>query len=102
MYIQGDVYLIEAEKIPKNAEKVSARNNRYILAEGKATNHAHAIVDMELEVYEKEGTLYIKASSPFKVVHEEHKPITVEPGIWMVGRQREYDPFLEETRIVRD
>src|SRR4030066_29974 len=102
MYIQGDVYLTEAEGIPKNAEKVSARDNRYILAEGKATNHAHAIVDMELEVYEKDGTLYIKAGNPFKVVHEENNPIIVEPGIWKVGRQKEYDPFLEETRTVID
>lgn len=51
MYIQGDVYLTEAVEIPKNAEKVSARDNRYILAEGKATNHAHVVIDDELEVY---------------------------------------------------
>ena len=102
MYIQGDVYLTEAEEIPEEAEKVSAMNSRYILAEGKATGHAHVVVDDELEVYEKDGILYIKASRPFTVVHEEHKPITIEAGIWEVDRQREYDPFLEETRIVRD
>mgnify|MGYP003394544644 CR=1 FL=1 len=102
MYIQGDVYLTETKEIPKNAEKVSARNGRFILAEGEATGHAHAVVDDELEVYERDGILYIKASRPFTIVHEEHAPVTVEPGIWEVDRQREYDPFLEETRIVRD
>ena len=102
MYIQSDVYLTEAEGIPKNAEKVSARNGRFILAEGEATGHAHAVVDDELEVYEKDGILYIKASRPFTIVHEEHAPVTVEAGIWEVDRQREYDPFLEETRTVTD
>lgn len=102
MYIQGDVYLTEAVEIPNNAEKVSARNGRFILAEGEATGHAHAVVDDELEVYERNGILYIKASRPFTIVHEEHASITVEPGIYEVDRQREYDPFLEETRIIRD
>ncbi len=102
MYIQGDVYLTEAKKVPENAKKVNTKNGKFILAEGEVTGHAHAVVDDELEVYEKDGILYIKASRPFTVVHEEHKPITIEAGIWEVDRQREYDPFLEETRIVSD
>lgn len=102
MYIQGDVYLIEASNVPEDAKKVATKNGRYILAEGEATGHAHAVIDDELEVFERDGILYIKASRPFTIVHEEHAPVIVKAGIWEVDRQREYDPFLEETRIIRD
>lgn len=102
MYIQGDVYLTETKKVPEDAKRVSTKNGRFILAEGEATGHAHAVLDDELEVFERDGILYIKASRPFTIVHEEHAPVIVKAGIWEVDRQREYDPFLEETRIVMD
>lgn len=34
--------------------------------------------------------------------HEEHKPVSLGKGIWKVGIVREYDPFEEEARKVRD
>jgi hypothetical protein len=36
------------------------------------------------------------------VVHEEHKPVTLEPGIWEVGRVKEYDWFSKMERQVMD
>jgi hypothetical protein len=35
-----------------------------------------------------------------QVVHEEHGPITLDPGMWRVVRQREYHP--EAIRTVMD
>ena len=42
-----------------------------------------------------EGASYI-------VVHQEHKPITLSPGIWEVGRVQEYDYFQKMVRKVQD
>ena len=82
----------------------------YILAKGEATGHDHRVKGYalsafdfsRLEIYEKDGVLYIKNEKTVIITHEEHKPITLEPGLWEVGRVNEYDPFLEEIREVVD
>ncbi|MCS7135302.1 MAG: hypothetical protein NZ893_02590, partial [Candidatus Aenigmarchaeota archaeon] len=80
--VQGDVYFVKIEELPSGAEDVTPRTERYVLARGEATGHAHVIEDTEnVRIYEKDGTLYLKVDSPISVVHEEHKPITLEPGI---------------------
>lgn len=101
MIVQGDVFFIKTSVIPEEATKLNRRLGGYIIAEGEATGHAHVIED-DIELYEKEGVLFIKAAKEIAVRHEEHLPVILSPGIWKVGIIREYDPFLEETRIVRD
>ncbi|MDW8003011.1 MAG: hypothetical protein RMJ39_10210 [Deltaproteobacteria bacterium] len=92
--VQGDVYFVKTEELPSWVKLVTPRGGRYVLARGEATGHAHAIEDTEnVTLYEVNGTLYLKVDNPVTVVHEEHKPINLEPGIWRVGIQREYDYF---------
>lgn len=66
----------------------------FIIAEGEATGHAHVIND-DIELYAKDGILFVKTEKPVEVRHEEHRPVTLDPGIWQVGTVREYDPFLK-------
>ena len=73
----------------------------YILAEGEATGHAHAVAD-DIEVFESAGVLYCRAAAPFTVRHEEHKPITVPPGVYQVRRVRVYDHFSDEAVAAAD
>ena len=98
---QGDVIIKRTYKIPEGAIRVFRNKRGYVLAEGEATGHAHEINDY-IEMYEKEGVLYIRADKPVTIRHEEHKAIRLESGIYKVGRVREYDPFDEEVREVRD
>lgn len=71
----------------------------YILAKGEITGHTHKIEDfVNVRLYQVGDVYYLECLNPVSVVHEEHKPITLEPGIWKVGIQRVYDYMREITR----
>jgi hypothetical protein len=84
---QGDVLLIPAQNV--EGKKLA----HLTLAEGEVTGHRHRIADGQAELYEKDGTLYLKVLSPTALLaHEEHAAIEVPQGNWMVRIQREYEP----------
>lgn len=92
--VQGDVYFVKIEKVDEPVVSCSPEKEGYVLAKGEATGHAHLIEDVEsVKLYQGEEFLYLKVDKPVKVVHPEHKPITLEPGLWRVGIQLEYDYF---------
>lgn len=99
--VQGDLFFISKIVIPKGARTVERTAKGYIIAEGEATGHAH-VIDDDIRLYEKDGTLYVSTSKTVEVLHEEHRPVRLQSGIWEVGIVREYDPFKEETRRVAD
>jgi hypothetical protein len=101
MIVQGDVFFTKAKAIPTKAKPMDRKARGYVIAEGEATGHAHVIEDEAL-IYEKYGTMYVHVLKQIEVRHEEHRPITLTPGLWKVGIVREYDPFLEEARRVTD
>lgn len=102
-YQQGDVLLKVVDSIPSGARTVSAKSGRYILAEGESTGHAHAVMACPaVELYERDGTLYLKCAETTEVVHEEHHKQTVQPGVYEVGRVVEVDPFERAIRTVAD
>lgn len=91
-YRQGDVFLRRVEKLPEGAEK-QKRDGRIVLAYGEVTGHAHAIHEVEADVYAlKTGERYLLISGLSKLVHEEHATIDIEPGVYEVIQQREYFP----------
>lgn len=58
-----------------------------------------------VEFYEKDGILYLKNDVETQVrclVKERHDNITLEPGIWEIDFQQEYDYLKEEKRRVSD
>lgn len=84
---QGDVIL---EPIPQSEGK---KLPHLILAEGEVTGHTHRISDGKAELYEKDGILFLRVLSPTATLtHEEHKPIQIPHGSWVVRIQREYEP----------
>src|SRR3990167_9316922 len=98
---QGDIVLRMITKIPAAAKTVKRTKRVYILAEGEATGHCH-VITKEIELFEKDGVLYITNEKSVVVEHEEHQPVTLEPGTWEVGRVLEYDYFKEMVRLVKD
>ncbi|PZV11177.1 MAG: hypothetical protein DCF22_15035 [Leptolyngbya sp.] len=85
---QGDVILI-----PQAQAVSGAKLEHLTLAEGEVTGHRHRISQGEAELYEREGTLYLKVLSPTALLtHEEHHPIAIPQGNWQVRIQREYEP----------
>ena len=93
IYRHGDVLLAPITSIPENAR----RKPDLILARGEITGHAHRIEAKGMaQLYEYEDTLFLRiVGSPASVVHEEHLPIELPPGIYRVWRQREYDPVTK-------
>ena len=97
MFQQGDVIVIKTNGIKGN------KLNHLILAYGEATGHHHQITKGDAELYEHEGTLFLKVNSKTATLtHEEHKTITIPKGDFIVRRVREYDHFQEEARQVCD
>lgn len=105
MYRQGDVLLIATNAIPSGAKPVPRQGERIVLAAGEATGHAHAICDESASLWtlrelDDEMERYLHAESAVTITHEEHGPITIPAGDWIVRRQREYSPT--ELRRVSD
>jgi hypothetical protein len=97
-YRHGDVLIEEVPTLPEVREKLS----HTILAHGEVTGHCHRIKESsQADLYATPSGFYLHVlQTTVTVVHEEHAPITLAPGIYRVWRQREYSP--EEIRIVRD
>ena len=100
---QGDVLLRYVEQVPEGSTVIKAISGRFILAEGEATGHAHAIVATDdCQLYEHEGTLYLHVKQPVELTHEEHHSQVLDPGIIQVGIVQEYDYLNEMVREVVD
>lgn len=84
---QGDVILLPVQET--QGQKLS----HLTLAEGEVTGHSHRISEGQAELYEENGTLYLRVlSQEATLTHEEHKAISIPQGSWMVRIQREYEP----------
>jgi hypothetical protein len=92
MWRHGDVLIAAVEAIPDGA----TRKDELVLAYGEMTGHAHRVEAADsAELWEHEGTLYLRVVTPSaRIVHEEHKPITLTSGVYRVWKQREYTPGL--------
>ena len=103
VYQQGDVLFFRIAALPAKRQTVQAQGH-HVLALGETTGHAHAIRDLEhCDLYcDENGMLYIENKTPVDVIHEEHKAITIQPGVYRIGRVQEIDPFTEEIRAVQD
>lgn len=100
-YMQhGDVLVIAIEVVPVGAKPVATR----VLAEGEVSGHTHRLLDAaDVEVYEHEGTLFLRVGSRgAELTHEEHGIGVIPEGTYQVGRVQEYSHFDEEARAVQD
>ena len=95
-YRQGDLLFVRQDTRPEAT--LTARQSNVIVT-GEATGHAHRLqAGTILEA--PDGALYLDVTQTTQVIHEEHGPITLDPGLWLVVRQREYSP--EAIRTVAD
>jgi len=97
---QGDVLLRKLTKLPDGKQERIGKK-RLVLAHGES-GHSHVIEDDEAELIKVGERMLLTLTKRATVIHEEHKPITLEPGIWEIGRVREYDYFQHMARQVLD
>lgn len=101
---QGDIPLYPYSGDIKG-EKVK-HDGSVILALGEHTGHKHVISTLnpnDLQVWKQlEGGWIITLKTEGKLVHEQHGTLTIAPGTYRVGQEREHDWFQEVTRKVID
>src|SRR4051812_26848599 len=100
----GDVVFHKTEKIEGEIIK---HNGSFVLAEGETTGHKHVITVPSLDDMEvrktADGGYILTLRTEAKVSHEEHKELTIAPGTYYVGKEREVDHFAGSiTRQVID
>ena len=98
---QGDVVLKRIDGINLTDVKVISKK-RMVLAEGEATGHAHVITEDDSELVMMGEKILLNLKNTATLVHEEHNPITLEKGIWEVGKVNEYDYFSKMVKKVVD
>ena len=98
---QGDVFGKKLNEFPSGPRKVIAKKH-IILAEGEATGHAHVIDDDEAELIQIGEKILLNLAQSAVLQHEDHGPIPLSPGIWDIGRVREFDWLQQMERKVTD
>ena len=101
----GEVVLKEVNGIPKGAKKLLLKNFVVVgESETKGNDHRVAVMD-DTEVYEENGTLYIKNETASKVFcpnPSRHSEETLPASTWKVNIAQEFDYVMMEKRNVAD
>ena len=113
LFRQGDIYVEQVSAVPADAVKLP----HLVLADGELTGHRHRIdggAGAVLYELREDRFLEVRAGE-VNLVHDEHRTIALERGIYRVWRQREFDPtprprhgltadaaFADPSRIVKD
>jgi hypothetical protein len=99
----GDVALIPA-KLPKGVK--GKLLTELVIAFGETTGHNHTLTaepETKFKVVEtSDGTRYFVLNKTAQLTHPEHKTITVLPGVYVQGQEREKDWFSLSVRKVVD
>lgn len=82
---QGDLIIKSVKELPKGLKKV--RDG--IILKGESTGHSHRLIGGDV-FSGKDGLIYLMLAKNGSVRHEEHKPINLKAGKYVVIRQREY------------
>lgn len=95
---QGDVMLVPIIAIPAEATEEQPHNGRYIITHSE-TGHHHVIMEREdVKVYSGMDTLTGFLSLERQALlehlrhHDTHAPISLEPGNYLIKRQRQFGP----------
>lgn len=99
------VFKVEYEKIPTDAKRLQSK----VILQGR--NNSHAIVAGEVELFEKEGRifLWVKETATLdhvkdmkSLAHAEHHAQQIPPGEYFIDAVMEFDHLKEESRPVID
>ncbi len=99
-YQQGDVLLHRIKRMPRSRRHYSADGffqGRIILATGEATGHVHELENVKgnnefkWDLDSERPIFYVRVKEPSKLTHQEHETITVDPGVYIVDRVREFN-----------
>ena len=97
LYRQGDVLLKQLLLLLPNDKKDMVKLkelNTTIVREGERTGHHHKFETGQVQLFEDDyHTKYVKVSQQTTLTHQEHKPLVIDEGKYVVIIEREYDLF---------
>lgn len=93
---QGDLMLVAADAIPHGSIEADPDGERHVLALGESTSHAHVVGSHGADVLESGGARYLSVHRKAALLHEEHDAIALDPGLYRIVIQREYEPQRED------
>lgn len=100
----GDVLLKRIKELPEGAKELQ-RGKSVTIAEGEATGHHHTLYGSVPNAVILRGfdeRRYVEIIEPVELRHQEHSTLSIEPGCYEIGIEREYDYFEESMRRVVD
>ena len=99
---QGDVLLKPVDKTIGTKEELT----EYTVAHGEQTGHHHTLYPLvdgaKINLFTDKDRRFIELSDSWALRHQEHHEITIEPGTYEIGMEREYDPFERMMKKVID
>ena len=100
--LHGDVIIERLAGEPDSFSNMEDSNDG-ALAYGELTGHVHQLQGRDFSLRtDGGGVKFLHVLKPTPVKHQEHKSITIPPGWYKIGIQREYDPFTKRARQVQD
>lgn len=104
--LHGECLIFES-KLPKDAQEENLPDGDVIIADSETTGNHHVIEKRPgVKFYHNsKGTRFMKNTIPTQVkcvLTDRHDEITLQPGVWEIDFQQEYDYFTESLRNVRD
>lgn len=107
VYNHGELCIFNSNvAIPEGANRLKGDGKKYIVAPSETTGNHHCVEEKEgVELYEKDGILYLKAEVPtdvFCVMKERHDSITLQPGTYEIEPAKEFDYLAMHKRNVAD
>ena len=102
-YKHGEVGIYQIDQLPTGLKKVETKAPFYILANSETSGNHHVLEKApEIELFERDGVLYMKNTAPAKVscvIKERHDTEIIPPGIWEIDKSQEFD---YEAGVARD
>jgi len=97
---QGDVIGKKINELPAGEVKVISQR-KCVVAHGES-GHSHVIEDEDAELLQIGEKMILSLKNETTLMHEEHGPITLDPGLWEVGQVKEFDYLSMMARPVQD
>jgi hypothetical protein len=97
---QGDVSLIPVDRVPDDASLMPPTDGMYVLAEGEATGHIHALHAARVQMYRRAAEVYLLVLAAVELRHGnpaqgwqgDHETLTVPEGTYIANIERDYTP----------
>lgn len=101
----GDL-IIKPIKTDKSKLKFLGKFDKFVLAEGETTGHKHLLIaepSTAFNVYQNEqGQYVLEMENVGEIKHEEHNTVKLLPNMYVVGNEREYNYFEQQSQRVID